>query len=125
MGRVDLFHSRRSNYHRCEYWIRDERDAIGTPEEWILYNQRAGVFYARPVSAKNSQMNVVNGVWVFDNKHITIETDDEIQDITRGSLVKYDDELWLVESVQFEEHRKESEFSKHTDYKYYISMVRG
>lgn len=125
MGRIDLFHSRRTNYIPCDYWIRDERDSTGSPSQWILYNQPSGKFYARPVSVKSNQMNVINGVWALDKNMVTIETDDDITDINRGCIIKYDEQLWLVESVQREIHLKESEFSKHTDYKYTIAMTRG
>ena len=125
MGNVDLFHSRRTNYNKCEYWIRDERDATGSPSQWILYNQSSGTFYAKPVSVRSNQANVLNGVWMLDNNRVTIESDDDIEGIARGCLVKYDEELWLVESVQKEKHHKESEFRKHPDYKYIISMTRG
>lgn len=125
MGRVDLFHSRRTNYHKCEYWIRDKRTASGTPSQWVLYNQSSGFFYAKPLSVKSTQMNVVNGVWALDNNHITLETDDDVIDIDRGCIVKFDEQLWLVEAVQREIHNKESEFCKHIDYKYIISLTKG
>lgn len=122
MGRVDLFHSRRANYHKCLFWIRNQS---GSASQWILNNEPSGAFYARPVSAKSGQMNALNGVWAFDNNHITIESDDEIDDLTRGCIVKYDDDLWLVESTQRLEHRKESEFSKNTDYRYIIALTKA
>lgn len=125
MGRVDLFHSRRTNYNRCEYWIRDERNKSGSPSQWVLYNQSSGIFYAKPLTPKSTQANVVNGTWMLDSNHIVLETDDDVTDIDRGSIVKYDEGLWLVESVQREIHNKESEFSKHTDYKYIISLTKG
>ena len=125
MGNVDLFHSRRVNYARCEYWVRDERDSVGSPEQWILANRASGNFYARPVSTKNTQMDVVSGVWAFDSDHVTLETDEDVDDISRGSVVRYADQLWIVESVQRFAHWKESEFSKRQDYRYVLAMARG
>ena len=125
MGRVDLFHSRRASYSKCPYWVRDERNQSGSPSQWVTYNEPTGFFYAKPISSKSSQMNVVNGVWAHDDNRITIESDDEIHDIARGSLVEFGEQLWLVESVQRQPHWKESEFCKHQDYKYTISLVRG
>ena len=125
VGRVDLFHSRRVNYPKCPYWVRDERDASGPPSQWVLHNQPSGYFYAKPVSAKSSQMNVVNGVWAVDDSRVAIETDDDVVDIARGSIVEYAEELWLVESVQKQVHWKESEFCKHQDYKYTISLKKA
>ena len=90
MGNVDLFHSRRANFSKCEYWVRDERNSVGSPQQWVLRNVPSGRFYARPISVKSNQMNVVNGVWALDSNRITLETDDGIDDISRGSVVKYE-----------------------------------
>lgn len=125
MGNIDIFHSRRTNYHRCMYWVRDERTASGTPEQWVTMNLPSGSFYGKSVSPSNNQMNVVNGVWALDNNFITLETDDEIDDISRGSIVKFDDKLWIVENVQKTIHSRESEYSKKIDYKYTISIRRS
>lgn len=125
MGSVDLFHGRRANFHRCVYWVRDERDAMGTAEEWVTVNLPSGSFYAKPVTPKNNSANVINGVWMLDSNHIALETDDDVLGISRGSIVRFDGELWLVESVQKSIHNKESEFSKKIDYKYTIAMTRG
>lgn len=125
MGRVDLFHSRRTGYVDCKFWIRDERNQSGSPQQWVLYNQPSGIFHAKPVSARDNQMNVINGVWALDRNHITIETDDDVPDLTRGCLVEYCDELYLVETSQGIPHLKELEFNKHPDYKYVISLTKG
>lgn len=124
-GTVDLFHSRRTNYAKCRYWIRDERDQSGSPQQWVTYNQPTGSFYAKPSSTKTNQMNVINGVWALDDNHITVETDDHVDGMNRGCLVEYDGELWLVDNVQKQVHNRESEFCRRNDYKYFISMTRG
>ena len=125
MGRIDLFHSRRTNYFKCEFWVRDERTRTGDASKYVYENKSSGWFYARPITSKSNQVNTVNGVWFLDRDHIALETDDEIQDLKQGCIVKYDEALWLVEMVQCEIHLKESEFSKHTDYKTTISLTRG
>lgn len=125
MGNIDLFHSRRTNYTPCKYWVRDERDSVGTPQEWILQNQPSGRFYAKELAPVSTQMDVVSGVWALDKNRVVLETDDDVDDIDRGCLIEYNGELWLVESVQRTRHRKESEFRKHPDYKYTINVVRG
>lgn len=125
MGRIDLFHSRRVNYSKCAFWVRDERNQSGSPQQWVLYNQPSGHFYAKPVSVKSNQMNVVNGVWALDSNHIAIETTDNVPDISRGCLVQYASELWLVESVQKNIYQRESEFCKELSYRYTISLTKG
>ena len=125
MGNVDLFHSRRDNFLRCEYWIRDERSASGTPAQWVLYKQSNGVFYAKPLTVKSNRMQVINGVWALDDNNITLETDDDVREIKRGCIVKFDEMLWLVTDVQYSIHTKETEFNKKIIYKYIVSLTRG
>lgn len=125
MGRIDLFHSRRTNYHKCRYWIRDERNKTGNPSQWILMNQPSGSFYAKSISVKSTQMDVINGVWSNNKNRITLETDDDVDNLERGCIVEYNNELWLVEANQRQEHVKESEFAKHIDYKHIISLTKG
>ena len=125
MGRVDLFHSRRTNYLDCKYWVRDERDSRGNPSQWVLMNQPSGIFHAKLVSPFSNQRNITAGVWSTDSNHVTLETDDEVSDIKSGCIVEFDSQLWLVESVQGQIHNKESEFSKHLDYKYFIALKKG
>lgn len=125
MGRVDLFHSRRTNYFKCRYWIRNESDLVGDASKYIYNNSPSGSFYAKPISAKSNQINVVSGVWALDSEHITLETDDDITEIRRGCIVEYNNEIWVVDSNQYNTHLKESEFCKHPDYKYILSLSKG
>ena len=125
MGRVDLFHSRRTNYATCPYWVRDERNSAGSPETWVVERQPTGFFHAKPINARSTRMDVVNGVWATDASELALETDDEVHDISRGSVVEYDGVLWIVQSVQRVTHLKESEFAKRADYRYTLALVRG
>ena len=122
---VDIYHSRRTNYYRCVYWVRDERTSTGNAAKWVLDKKCSGCFYAKPVSVESNQMNTINGTWALDRDNIAIETDDKVNDLKRGCIVKYDNNLWLVESIQAKIHLKKSEFSKHTDYRTTIIMTRG
>lgn len=125
MGRVELFHSRRTKYNKCLFWVRDERVSIGDASK-IVYNVKpSGLFYAKPVSVKTNQMNAISGAWSFDTDYITIETDDHVEDLKRDCIVKFDESIWIVDSVQKEIHLKESEFSKYNHYKSIIALRKG
>ena len=124
MGHVDIYHSRRANYTECNYWVRDERDAIGTPEQWIMKHQTSGTFWAKPITPKSNQQNQVSGVWMLDRNMLTIETDDHVTDITRGCLILYRGHVYMVESVQYHIHLKESEFNQEEECKTIINMRR-
>lgn len=122
MGRVDIYHSRRTNYHKCFFWIRNERRQVADLNQLVYKDKPSGSFYARETTPITNQENIVQGAWLGDRNFITIVTDDDIEDLTRGSVVKYKDKLWMVDSVQSKEHTKESEFSKKSHYTYYINL---
>lgn len=124
MGNVDIFHSRRTNYAECVYWIRDERQSVGDLNQWIMKNKSNGVFYAREISPKYNQANPQVNVFMLDKNMITIETDDDVDDISRGCVVLYNGHPWIVDTVQRELHRKESEFDIEQHYKTILSLRR-
>ena len=125
MGNVDLFHSRRTNHFKCRYWLRDERAQSGSGSSWVLNKQPSGVFYAKPVSSNRNDMMQINNMWAFDGNHINIETDDDIRDMTRGAVVEYDGKRWIVEVVTARVHTNQSEYSRHTSFKYTMILRKG
>lgn len=123
MGTVDIYHSRRTNWHECLYWAREERSGV-SPSEWVLKNRATGSFYAKEVNAQYGQMNQISNVFAFDRNGITLETDDDIRGIQRGWLVEYNGKAWIVQDIQEVPHRKESAMSVDIEYKYYINLRR-
>ena len=124
MGTVNLYHSRRTCYQECIYWVRDERSSMGDASQWILRNQPSGTFLAKEITLTQGQMNQAANVFAFDRNNITLQSDDDLNEITRGSIVKYNDELYIVDNVQGKIHRKETEFNKEIYYTYVITIRR-
>ena len=120
---VDIYHSRRGHFKRCAYFNRDEDDYISDLTKWVLVNKPSGFFYAKEVSVKTNQANQLGNVLMFDKNMITLQTGDLVADIKRGSVVEYLNHAWLVQSVQFELSRKETEFGEDR-YITYISITR-
>lgn len=124
MGNIDIFHSRRNKYEECFYWIRDERVSVGDLNQWILKNKSNGMFYAREVNSLYNQANPQANVIMFDKDVIALETEDDVDEISRGCVVLYNGKPWIVDAVQKELHRKESEFDIEKHYKYIINIRR-
>ena len=124
MGTVDIFHSRRTCYAQCTYWIRDERDSVGNSSEWILKHTPSGIFLAKEVSPHYNQHNQIGNGYIFDKNGITLESDDDLSEIVTGCIVLYNGKTWFVDNVQKEIHRKETEFNVEIDYKYIITLRR-
>ena len=124
MGNIDIYHSRRTNYEECIYWVRDESVAVGDLNQWVLKNKSNGVFYAKEVSPEYNQANPQANVFLFDKNIITLETDDDVDDIDRGCVVLYNGKPWMVDNVQRQLHRKESQFDTEKHYKTIVSIRR-
>ena len=120
---IDIYHTRRGHYNRCVYYKRDESNAVGDLSQWVSKEQPSGFFYGKEISPKNNQANQLGNVIMLDRNSITLETSDKVEDISRGCVVRYRNANWLVESVQFSVHLKETEFGK-DEYTTYISLVR-
>lgn len=120
---IDIYHTRRGHFKLCKYWNRNEDDSVGDLTKWIIDRKPEGMFYAKQVNAHTNQASQLNNVLMFDKNMVTISTNDIVDTIKRGSVVQYLGKVWLVQSVQFEQYHKESEFD---DEKYttYISLTR-
>ena len=120
---VDIYHSRRGHFRFCQYWNRDENDSVGDLTKWMLERKPSGSFYAKETSPKTNQADQLSNVFLFDKNVITLQTDDDVSDIKRGSVVQYLYHAWLVQNVQFELHHKETEYDTEK-YTTYISLTR-
>lgn len=124
MGTVDIYHSRRTCYAECKYWIREEGKSFGNANEWILKNVPSGSFLAKEISPNYNRMNQSGGVFAFDKNVVTLESDDDLHEISRGCLVLYNGHCWMVDDCQRVIHRKETEFNIENDYKYIVNIRR-
>lgn len=124
MGNIDIYHSRRTNYEECWYWIRDERVSVGDLSQWILKNKSNGMFYAKEENSMYNQENPVVNAMMFDKNIITLSTEDDVDDLTRGCVVLYDGKPWIVDNVQRILHRKESALSNEKHYRSIINLRR-
>lgn len=124
MGSVNIFHSRRTNFQECKYWVREEDEKIGDASQWILKKTPAGTFWAKEISPRLNQMNQLAGVFAFDKDTITLESSDDLSDIAQGCIVLYNGKVWFVKDVQCRVFNKETQFSSEITYKYYINIRR-
>ena len=122
MGNVDEYGSRRTKYTLCEYWIRDSRVAITDANEWVISHDSQGFFYAKESSPKYGQFNTIGAGFVFSRAGITLETEDEIPNISEGCLIKYNGRVWFVDNVQELVKRKRSALDNRLHYKRYITL---
>lgn len=122
MGTVDIYRSRRTCYAQCLFWIRDERVSIGDLSQWVLKNRPEGTFYAKEVSPAYNQENPQANVVMFDKNIISLETTDDVHQISRGCVVMYNGHPWMVDSVQQRVRRRETQFSNEPSYTTIINM---
>lgn len=124
MGNIDIYHSRRTKYEKCWYWVREEKAVIGNLDKWILQNKSNGSFYAKEVNPMYNQENQLANVMLVDKNVIALETDDDIDEVSRGCVILYDGHPWIVDTVQKILHRRESAMSNVKHYKYILSIRR-
>lgn len=120
---IDIYHSRRINYNRCIYWVRDE-DGIGDEDELIYKKKPAGIFYATESNAETNSANMLAGVFMTEQYDVLLESSDWLDVLCKDCIVKYNGELWRVNEVQKKPYKKESQFRTKKTYKWFIGLVR-
>ena len=121
VGGTNLRTGRRSNFSKCYYWNRLDKDV--DKEEYAHSNKTNGFFYAKEIAPITNNKNVINGAFMFDRNQTTLQTSDKVE-IESGDIVKYQDELWRVVDVQSKIIRSQSQFIRKPDVKTYLQLVR-
>jgi len=111
---VDIFHSRRTSFQRCVYYIRDEQRGSGDIEKLVLDKEPSGVFYAKEVSDYQQGSNDVGNA-MFDTNRVTIETADDISLIKKGCIVCFRNNFWFVDNVGLKQHPSLAQFKNEVD----------
>lgn len=117
---IDIFHSRRLHYHYCDYYIR-QNPKINI-QNWVLNNKPDGCFYARFSNAVQQNGKDLNNIALFDSTHLTIETNDKVDELKKGCIVNFRNKFYMVDDVQRVPHEKEMEFNNEEEYTTFISL---
>jgi hypothetical protein len=95
----DLFQSRRNYNIPCKWWSRNDSDDFSS-ETLVMKRIPSGTFMAKEVSPEMERDNPIANSWLLQRSGTTIKTPDNIMGIKSQDLVFYEDELWIVVSVQ-------------------------
>ena len=118
---IDIYHSRRNTFNRCEFYTRDETADI----EKLVHNKLPdGIFYAIEIAAIRSDKNDVGNVMRFDRNQITLKTGDDVAKLRPDDVVKYRGKLWIVSDLQYDIDIEESEFRREEQCDTIISLRR-
>jgi len=133
---ADIFTSRRNYFNECWYWCRTkddiERDVDLTTivyvdeelNEMIYERSPNGSFMATESSSYSSDNQIVGGTFMFDEHFVTLETNDNIQELSQNDIVIFDNNVWRVTNITKIKKKKQNQYSKFPSYKTYISLKR-
>lgn len=119
---VDIYRSRRKNFHRCLYYKRNEIGVLDN-EELIHSLEPKGVFYATIVNNKEKGKDNIAGVFRVPFTSITILTEDKI-DLETDDIVLMDGKKYIVERIAESPIEKNVEFGKNASSVKFIT-IRG
>lgn len=118
---INLFHSRRTSYALCKYWKR-KTNGYGDANELIHNEKPSGYFYAKTMSAKNKDLETLQGVMMYDKDSLTLKTTDDVKDLKAQDIIEFRGSLWFVDNVQVEEIVKQTQFNYSNSFIYYLSI---
>lgn len=117
VGTFDIFKGRRNEFEKCLLWKKEEKK-----DRQSITHEKAPsqVFYAKE---ENPQTNSTENLDSFHyrKKRITISTYDKVN-IEADDIVKFNEILWRVDTIQVVEEHKTNQFSKTVSKKLFISL---
>ena len=91
--------SRRDCHELCAWWERNESDDY-TDDELIMKRPPSGYFHAKEMTSETYDNGIVGGSFMYDRATVLIRTPDDVSGLKNNCLVKYQDDKWIVVSVQ-------------------------
>ena len=82
------------------------------------------IFYAKEISAESRQKQEFGGLFLGDESTIQIATQDDVEGIKGGDLVKFRGQMWHVTGTQATEVHKQGQFLDKTTKTTYIGLRR-
>lgn len=122
----DFFQSKRNYNQICKWWTRKDEDE-DTSDELIMKRIPNGVFYAKEVAPENVTSEAVGDSFMFERNQITIKSPDNLWGMKKNDLILYEDEKWIVESVQKPHSRTQNTFfagDRNCSHYWYIEIRR-
>ena len=119
---IDIYHSRRTNFKKCYYYVRDEK--INDLAKFVLMKQPEGHFYAKPYTPNSRQNQDLANTFRMSENQLTIETSDDVVDLKENNVVLYDGKPFVVVGIQRKECLKESQYRSQHYCTTYISLRR-
>jgi hypothetical protein len=123
---VDIFTSRRTEFYRCRWWASLLPEDEDTSASSFDYNSMlpSGSFMAREMANYSNDNQEMGGVFLFNENHVVLSTNDDIRKMKANDLVEYDGDMWIVETVNKQKIKRQSQFAKDVPFSYSIALRR-
>ncbi|WP_281512135.1 hypothetical protein [Mammaliicoccus vitulinus] len=120
---IDLWTSRRDTFIECEYWSQNEDEDIVNLNEIQYLKNPTGIFYAKESNAYLEDDSDINNTFLVQNNTVTLMTRDNISDLKRRDLVRYEGKMYMVTSISKVKNRNQMQYLRHNySCTYYINL---
>ena len=119
---LDLWKGRRTLFIKCEYWSQIENEDIVARNQIIYERKPSGHFYAKEINSVTVDNQVLGEAFMFQSNNVTLQTTDDISNLSINDKVKYLDKEYRVDSIQKIAENKQRQYRNKVSYTYYISL---
>lgn len=106
---VDIYASRRTNYHKIYWWKSDKKSNYDMNE--VVYKKKySGHFYASETNPVQTRSELINGAFKFDKNTTMLKTSDNVEKLDIDDIIKYDNKNWIIVDIQQSQVHKQGEF---------------
>ncbi len=123
-GMTNLNTTNRGFWIPCEFWKVSKEDVSKNKNELVYNKISQGKFFAKMINSYDNDKTIVAQSFLFDNKSMALQTNDEIDDLNQNDIVKCFDEIWRVDSVNKKPIRNANQLDSRIRFTYYVYLRR-
>lgn len=120
VGSINIYGNHRTYYNKCLYWACKVKNT--EPNTITSENEPSGTFWAKEKAPRYSKKDIVSESFMLDNNTMVLETKDCVDDMKPNYLVKYDDRIWRVSTIQRKKVNRRNQLISNRSYIYTINL---
>lgn len=118
-GCINIYNKPYSENEKAKWW----KHVVGKQINDIVYKEiPEGIFYCEQVNSQNESSRQMMSSFHYEMTTTTIKTSSDLGKIKPLDIVKWRDEIWVVDDVQKKPVKSQLQYSKRPSYVYYLSL---
>lgn len=121
---IDLYTSRRDHFLKCVWFSQDTNEDFVPISSVVHEENPSGSFFAKELNPYTVSNHVIGGSFYVNRNSVQIMTYDNVENLKKNDLVKFNNHVWRVEEKQTSYINKQKQFSSNPSKVTILSLQR-